>query len=88
MVNVSEGMTLTHHKLQMTKIQIQALKGEDLTQEERVWIAGEKEEQDIKKILRHFSSVIAGISLIIGMYGQAVPEPSFNSQIEVPTKFN
>ena len=85
MVNTSGGRP-PQHLTQMTKIQTQAVKDEDLTQEERIWIAGGKEEQDINKFFHRVGSVIAGISLIIGMYGQAVPKTSFDSQIEVPAQ--
>ena len=72
----------------MTKIQTQAVKDEDLTQEERIWIYGGKAEQVINKFFQKVALVIGGISLITGMYGQAVLEPSFNSQIEVPAEVN
>ena len=85
MVNTSGGRP-PQHLTQMTKIQTQAVKDEDLTQEERIWIAGEKEEQDIYKFFQKVGLVISGISLITGMYGQTVPEPSFDSQIEVPAQ--
>ena len=75
----------------MAQTQAQVVRDEDLLPEEREWLFGSdgnKETADGKfwKILHIANKVMAGILIVLSLYGGQVFEPSSNTRPEVPVQ--